>query len=95
MNALRRARFTPLVTFGFTFLVSAGAGLAQQPSQAQISAMRQACPAVSPARLVQPKRLPQAKRLLPVKRQAKCHLPLVRRQLPRVLAVEYSLDSLF
>ena len=45
MNALRRARFTPLVTFGFTFLVSAGAGLAQQPCQAQISAMRQACPA--------------------------------------------------
>jgi hypothetical protein len=57
--------------------------------------VRQACPAVSPARLVQPKRLPQAKRLLPVKRQAKCHLPLVRRQLPRVLAVGYSLDSLF
>jgi hypothetical protein len=29
MNPLRRARFTRLVTFGFTFVVSAGAGLAQ------------------------------------------------------------------
>ena len=57
--------------------------------------VRQACPAVSRARLVQPKRLPQAKRLLPVKRQAKCHLRPVRRQLPSLLAVEYSLDSLF
>ena len=67
----------------------------RQLENLQAYLVRQACPAVSPAPLVQPKRLPQAKRLLPVKRQAKCHLRLVRRQLPRVLAVEYSLDSLF
>ena len=67
----------------------------RQLENLQAYLVRQACPAVSPAPLVQPKRLPQAKRLLPVKRQAKCHLPPVRRQLPRVLAVEYSLDSLF
>jgi hypothetical protein len=67
----------------------------RQLQNLQAYLVRQACPAVSPARLVQPKRLPQAKRLLPVKRQAKCHLRLVRRQPPPVLAVEYSLDSLF
>jgi hypothetical protein len=45
MNPTRGTTVQALVAFGFAFLVSGGAGIAQQPSQAQVSAIRQACPA--------------------------------------------------